>query len=120
MSKRKPPFTGAATLRPWPALLVPALAVLVAASASPASASIRHHRGNHSAMSVTPDPEKDAALVLDGATGKVLYSRPNMDARERYEVSVNEQQYFEESDAALNRLAKAVAQQVVSGILNNF
>jgi D-alanyl-D-alanine carboxypeptidase len=81
MSERKPPEKGAAALRSYSALLVPALAAIVALSATPASASIRHHRGGH-AMAVpagATDPDKDAALVLDGSTGKVLYSR-NADA----------------------------------------
>lgn len=58
--------------------------------------------------------------LVERATGKVLFNRPSMDARERYEISVNEQQYFEESDAALNRVAQAVARLVVSSILSNF
>jgi D-alanyl-D-alanine carboxypeptidase len=76
MSERKPPQKGAATLRACSALLAPALAAVMAFSATPASASIRHH---HARGMIVPagatDPEKDAALVLDGATGKVLYSR---------------------------------------------
>lgn len=58
--------------------------------------------------------------LVERATGKVLFNRPSMDARERYEISVNEQQYFEESDAGLNRVAQAVARLVVSSILSNF
>jgi hypothetical protein len=58
--------------------------------------------------------------LVERATGKVLFNRPSMDARERYEISVNEQQYFEESDAALNRVSQAVARLVVSSILSNF
>jgi len=58
--------------------------------------------------------------LTDRVTGKVLYSRPSMDARERYEVSENEQQYFDESGPALDRLARSVAQQVVSTVLNAF
>lgn len=58
--------------------------------------------------------------LVERATGKMLFNRPSMDARERYEISVNEQQYFEESDAALNRVAQDVARLVVSSILSNF
>jgi hypothetical protein len=58
--------------------------------------------------------------LTDRATGKVLYSRPRMEVRERYEVSVNENQYFEESDPALDRMSKAVARQVVSSVLTIF
>jgi hypothetical protein len=58
--------------------------------------------------------------LVERATGKVLYSRPSMDARERFEVSENEQQYFDESGPAMDRVAKFVAEQVVSGILTSF
>ncbi len=58
--------------------------------------------------------------LVERATGKVLFNRPSIDARERYEISANELQYFEESDAALDRVAKSVAQLVVSSILSNF
>ena len=76
MSERKPPQKGAVTLRAYAALLVPALAAVLAFSATPASASIRHHHGRGMVVPAgATDPEKDAALVLDGATGKVLYSR---------------------------------------------
>jgi outer membrane lipopolysaccharide assembly protein LptE/RlpB len=58
--------------------------------------------------------------LTERATGKVLFTRPAMEVRERYEVSVDPKQYFEESDAALDRLSRSVAQQLVSAILNNF
>ncbi len=46
----------------------------------PAAASIRHHHwvGGSTGVGAT-DPDKDAALVVDGATGKTLYER-NADA----------------------------------------
>ncbi|HUO91950.1 MAG TPA: D-alanyl-D-alanine carboxypeptidase [Rhizomicrobium sp.] len=69
------------TLRAKSALSIAAAAALVALTAAPASASIRHHHGSRG-MAIpasATDPDKDAALVLDGATGKVLYSR-NADA----------------------------------------
>jgi hypothetical protein len=58
--------------------------------------------------------------LVERATGKVLFSRPNFEVRERYEISVDAEKYFEESDAALNRVAKQVGQQVVTAILENF
>ena len=81
MSERKPPEKGAVTLRVGSALLIPALAAALALSATPAAASIRHHRNLRVAAipAGATDPDKDAALVLDGATGKILYSR-NADA----------------------------------------
>lgn len=52
-------------------------------------------------------------------TGTVLYHRP-MEVRQRYEISVDQVAYFDESGAALERLAQDVARAVVSGILENF
>jgi hypothetical protein len=57
---------------------------------------------------------------IERATGKVLYSNPNFDARERYQISVDPIAYFEESDSALNRVAMQVSRQVVSAILEKF
>jgi outer membrane lipopolysaccharide assembly protein LptE/RlpB len=54
------------------------------------------------------------------ATGKVLYSNANFSVNERYEISTDPIAYFEESDAALNRVAVQVSRQVVSAILNKF
>ncbi len=58
--------------------------------------------------------------LVERATGKVLFSRPNMEVRERYEISVTPGPYFEESDAALDRVSRTVAQQLVTSILENF
>lgn len=57
--------------------------VALGTSALPAAASIHHRHWQrwqtaHTALKLT-DPEKDAALVLDGESGKVLYAR-NADA----------------------------------------
>ena len=61
-----------------------------------------------------------SVTFTERATGKVLYSNPNFDATERYEISEDPIAYFEESDAGLNRVAAQVAREVVSGILNAF
>jgi hypothetical protein len=58
--------------------------------------------------------------LVERATRKVLFTRANMEVRERYEISVDPRAYFDESDAALARVAKTVAQQLVSAILENF
>jgi hypothetical protein len=58
--------------------------------------------------------------LRERATGKVLYSRPNYEVRERYEISINPAAYFEESDSALARASEQTAQQVVSSILEAF
>jgi Lipopolysaccharide-assembly len=58
--------------------------------------------------------------LRERATGKVLYSRPYYEIRERYEISINPTAYFEESDSALARASQQTAQQVVSSILEAF
>lgn len=58
--------------------------------------------------------------LTERATGKVLFNRPNLEVRERYEISVDPSQYFDESDAALERASQQAAQQVVSSILESF
>jgi D-alanyl-D-alanine carboxypeptidase len=58
------------------AIAVLALAAALAASPAWARARHRHWAGHKAAMPASlTDPSKDAALVIDGATGKVLYAR---------------------------------------------
>ena len=52
--------------------------------------------------------------------GKVLFDRPNLEFRERYEISTDPRQYLDESQAALQRLSRDVARTVISAILENF
>jgi outer membrane lipopolysaccharide assembly protein LptE/RlpB len=59
-------------------------------------------------------------VKLTDKSGKVLFDRPNVEFRERYEISVSPQQYFDEMPAALQRLSRDVARTVVSAILENF
>jgi len=54
------------------------------------------------------------------SSGTVLFSRPRMEFRERYEISVDQEAYFEESDPALDRLSRDVARTVVSAVVENF
>jgi hypothetical protein len=57
----------------------------------------------------------------DRATSKVIFQRPYFEVHERYEASVtNNYQYFDESGAAVQRLSKDVAHDVVTSILENF
>ncbi|HUS06991.1 MAG TPA: LPS assembly lipoprotein LptE [Bryobacteraceae bacterium] len=58
--------------------------------------------------------------LVDRQTGANLYARPNMEVRQRYEISIDQKAYFEESDAALQRLSQDVARSVVSAILEAF
>jgi hypothetical protein len=58
--------------------------------------------------------------LRDRATGAVLFSRPNMEFRQNYELSVDPRVYFDESDVAMDRLSRDVARSVVSAVLANF
>ena len=58
--------------------------------------------------------------LTDRSNNAVLFTRPNFEFRERYEISVDAGAYFEESDAAFERLSHDVARAVVSAILENF
>jgi hypothetical protein len=59
--------------------------------------------------------------LVERATGKVINSRPFFDMHQRYDISdTPPQAYFEESDAALDRLSRDVARDLVSSILENF
>ena len=58
--------------------------------------------------------------LVERATGKVLFTRPYMDVRERYQISVDPGAFFEESDPAIARASEQTARQVVSAILENF
>ena len=58
--------------------------------------------------------------LMERSTGKVLFTRPSFDARQRYEISINTQAYFEESGEGLERLSRDVARDVVSAILESF
>jgi outer membrane lipopolysaccharide assembly protein LptE/RlpB len=58
--------------------------------------------------------------LTERATNKVIFSRPNFEVHQRYEISSPANTYFDESDAALDRLSRDVARDVVSAILENF
>jgi len=58
--------------------------------------------------------------LTDRSNNAVLFTRPNFEVRERYEISVDPRAYFEESDVAMERLSRDVARSVVSAILENF
>ena len=58
--------------------------------------------------------------LTERATGKVLFQRPGMEVRERYEISIDPTAYFDESEPAMTRLSRDVARSVVSAVLENF
>ncbi len=57
---------------------------------------------------------------LVGKDGKVLFTRPNYQFLDRYEISINPGQYIDESQATLVRLSRGLAHSVVSAVLENF
>jgi hypothetical protein len=58
--------------------------------------------------------------LRDRATGTVLFSRPSLEFRQNYELSVDPRVYFDESDVAMDRLSRDVARSVVSAVLAKF
>lgn len=58
--------------------------------------------------------------LTDRRSGKVLFTRQGLEVRQRYEVSIEQKAYFDESDVALERLSQEVARQVVSTVLQAF
>ena len=58
--------------------------------------------------------------LTDRHTGQVLFSRPAAEFRERYEIAIDPQQYFNESGTALQRLSRDVSRSVVTQILEAF
>jgi hypothetical protein len=53
-------------------------------------------------------------------TGAVIYTNPSMDFRQRYEIAQDPLAYFDESNAAFDRLCRDVAASVVTAVLENF
>jgi hypothetical protein len=58
--------------------------------------------------------------LTEKETGAALFSRPGIEFRERYEISVDPKAYFDESGTAMQRLSRDVARSVVSAVLENF
>ena len=58
--------------------------------------------------------------LTDRMTGKVLWSQPGTVYRERYEISIDPQKYFDESGTAMIRLSRDVARSAVSAVLEQF
>jgi outer membrane lipopolysaccharide assembly protein LptE/RlpB len=86
---------------------------------------------NFGTFPITTDPQSGRATgiqviatlqiaFLDRHTGKTIFSRPNYEFRERYEITLDPQAYFDESGTAIERLSRDVARSVVSAILENF
>jgi len=58
--------------------------------------------------------------LTDRHSGKILFSRPSLEFRERYEITLDPQTYFDESDTAAARLSRDIARTIVTAILENF
>ncbi|MBY0507432.1 MAG: hypothetical protein K2X03_26195 [Bryobacteraceae bacterium] len=58
--------------------------------------------------------------LRERVSGKILYTQPALDYRERYEISTDPQAYFDESSPAFERMSHGVARNVVSAILEMF
>ncbi len=98
---------------------------------SQADASLRGSVNNYLYYPTVFDPTTSRASAIDlrvyltvamteRATNKTIFKRTNMEVRERYEISIDPRAYFDESDAALDRVARSVAQQLVTAMLSNF
>jgi Lipopolysaccharide-assembly len=58
--------------------------------------------------------------LMERATGRVLYNRPNFVIRSYYELATDPHQYFDETGPAFTRLSQTVAEDVVSAVIENF
>jgi len=58
--------------------------------------------------------------LTDRRSGKVLFSQVGTEYRERYEISLDPKTYFDESDTALVRLSRDLANGIVTAILEKF
>jgi hypothetical protein len=58
--------------------------------------------------------------LTERASGKVLFTRPALPFKQRYEVSIDPAAYFDESTLAFERLSIDVARSIVSAILEDF
>jgi hypothetical protein len=84
---------------------------------SVASATVDPASGKATSASVTVSLSVN---LVERATGRVLFSRPNLGFRENYDIAVNPHQLFDESGPALDRLSRDVAHDVVSAIVEAF
>ena len=60
------------------------------------------------------------SVTLRDRSGAVLFSRPNFEVHERYEISIDPRNYFDESEPAMQRVSRDVARSVVSAVLERF
>jgi hypothetical protein len=58
--------------------------------------------------------------LTDRATGKALFQRNGYEIRNNYQISIDPQQYFDETGTAMQRVSKDAARSIVSAILESF
>jgi hypothetical protein len=59
-------------------------------------------------------------LLVDNKTQKVVYKNDDIVFREEYQISTDAREFFEEQDPALERLARDLAAQIVSNVVETF
>jgi outer membrane lipopolysaccharide assembly protein LptE/RlpB len=103
----------------------------VVANPSDADAILKGGVATFTSYPITLDPNTGRASSIavivhlrisltERASGKVLFTRPDFQISERYEISVDPKTYFDESPGAVDRLSRDVARSVVSGIIERF
>ena len=61
-----------------------------------------------------------ASVTLTGRDGKILYENKNYVFRQQYQSTTNLPSFFEESPAAVERLSRDFARQLVADVLEGF
>jgi outer membrane lipopolysaccharide assembly protein LptE/RlpB len=61
-----------------------------------------------------------ASVTLTGRDGKVLYENKNYTFRQQYQSTTNLPSFFEENPAAMERLSREFARQLVADLIEGF
>lgn len=61
-----------------------------------------------------------SVTLSERATGRVLFSRPNLVFRQNYNIAVDPHQFFDESGPAFDRISRDLARDLVSAVLEDF
>ncbi len=60
------------------------------------------------------------SVTLNGADGKVLYKNPNYVYREQYQATTDLATFIQEDPAAIDRISRSFARQLVGDVLESF
>jgi outer membrane lipopolysaccharide assembly protein LptE/RlpB len=104
---------------------------VIVADPNQADAVLRGTLASWSAFPVIFDPASGRATgvevvvtvqvtLTERATGKVLFTNPRLEFRQRYEIASDPQTYFDESGTAMERVAVDASRTIVSAILEKF